>query len=484
MNNLKTENLINYTDYDDKKNFIIIKFDDIFDRKNISHHNKYEIKLRKFYNMLPLISNDVNIILNNYIEYSIKLLNFKIRTRKYFNEKFYLNEAENLSEDELKELDKTFIKNISEIYKDPKLIEIIDEYIESTYTISLDSIITKKINIDLQVTDKVNKSILKSAMMIRVITPIICDYLDNAVSYNKRSIFFKINTDIIKIFSDGKENVLNKLEKIVSSRIYQTRYSDTVIWNYYKLLSIDINSLILEIYNNIIDSIICKIMPNQSSIKYLDVVIRKKISYKFQINFPISYKSLKRGQDDDEIDDKDKMEIIMFNSEIDEGNQLINLNTIKQICKKYNFQESEIKNFEINILKNKNLNEIQNYFVQLYFGNKFNYTYCNYSQKVILLMGLIKELTEKGFNYIIKLLQSTINRDTFYISKRKISNKVLNSNEFKKLNEKYLPVLDIFIKDNPVAKILSFKNYKFDNKLDISDTDSYTMEVIKFLNMI
>lgn len=477
MESIILENLKELVTYDDKTNIIYVKFDKIFKRENIKQHNSYEIKLRKFYKSIPNIASGLNIVLNNYIEFAIKLLNFKITTIKKFKNK------REYSEEEINNFDKEFIKNIKELYNDPKLIKIVDEYIESTYTICLDDISTKKINTDLQVTDKVNKVILKAALMIRIITPTICDYLNTAVYSSRRNLFYIINVDIIKLFSDGKQNVLNKLERIVSSRIYQTRYSDTVIWNYYKLLSIDINSLILEIYNSIIDSIISKILPNESSIKFLDVVIRKKIQYKFQINFPISYKSLKRNNEDDDIDDKDKMEMVLFNSEIDEGTQIINLVTIDQICKKYNFSKSDIEEFKKNILKN-NVNEIQKYFIEIYFGSKFDCNCCNYEQRIILLMGLIKDLKNKGFVQIVKLLESTIDRNSYLISKRKISNKILSSIEFKKLNEKFLPYLDIFMKDNPVAKMLSFKNYKFINE-DINDfDDSYTVEVIKFLNMI
>ena len=451
-------------------------FNRIFDRDDISHFNLYEIKMRKYYKTLPNIARDINYIINKYEDFAIMLLNARVTIHSY--------EDNNMTEDE-------FIKSIEYIYRSEEILKIIEEYIESTYDISLDeSNGNKKINTDLQVTDHINKLILRSSVMIRLFIPIICDYVSLNCQNNER-IFIRVFKEIIKITSGDKDIVLNKLNKIVKSRVFQTRYSDTVMWTYLKNMAVDMDTLTIEIYNNIIKTIFCKIEPNTSSIKFLDVVIRNKIEFKFTYNYPISFKSIKIDQNDDnDLDEKDKFEIMLFSSENNEGDICTQVCSVKQICDRYSkdFDEASINEFKEKILKNKIVNEIQKYFLQLYFYKYFNIEYSSEKQRVILLMALIKELNKKGFKTVSLLLNSQIDKNNIYVSNNKrVSIKVLESNEYKKLSRKFLSVLNIFMKDNIIGKLISFKNYKFvneDNESVEFDLDQYLFECIKFLNVL
>lgn len=461
---------IDYVRVNKKENNLVCRFDVLFNREDISHFNVIDIKMRKYYKNLESIARDMNLVLNNYDDFAMFLL--KIRLNIYENEEGYPVDE--------------FIKDLAEIYENENIVNIFDEYIEDTYNICLDEVISKKINTDLQVTDYINKIVLKSAMMIRITIPLLCDYCNN-FECNENYLFLRTFKNIIQNYSDGKDVVLNKLNKIVKSRVYQTRYSDIVMWSYLKNMSVDMDLLVIEIYNNIIRTIICKLEPNTSVIKFLDVVIKRKIEFKFTYNYPLSYKSIKIDQSDDDIDEKDKIEISFFISTHNEGDLYINLATIKQICNKLNFSNEEIEDFSNNILNGKNLNEIQKYFLNIYYSNKFDVSITNEKQRIILLMGLINDLKSKGLYMIPRLLQSTLNRDDLTINNRKLSAKILESTEYKKLSKKYLSVLNIFLKDNIIAKMISFKNYKFiepDDKILDLDLDQYSFECIKFLNMI
>lgn len=459
-----------YVSVNTDKNNLTCRFDVLFNREDIAHFNTIDIKMRKYYKNLPSIARDMNLVLNNYEDFAMILL--KIRLNIYENEEGYPIDD--------------FINDLKELYEDENIIELFDNYIEEGYDISLDTTTTKKINTDLQVTDFINKIVLKSAMMIRIVIPMLCDYANN-FECNENYLFLRTFKNIIQNYSDGEDIVLNKLNKIVKSRVYQTRYSDIVMWSYLKNMSIDMDLLVIEIYNNIIRTIICKVEPNTSVITFLDVVIKKKIEFKFTYNYPISYKSIKIDQNDDDIDEKDKIEISFFISTHNEGDLYINTATIKQICRRFNYSNEDIEEFKEKILHNKNLNEIQKYFLGIFYSDKFDFNVTNEAQRVILLKGMIEELSNKGFNALPRLLSSTLNKDDLTINNRKLSARVIESTEYKNLSKKYLPVLNIFLKDNIIAKMVSFKNYKFiepNEKILELDLDQYSFECIKFLNMI
>lgn len=451
-----------------KENDITVRFDLIFGTDDISHLNVYQIKKRKFYKVLPIVVRDMEYIIHNYEEISPLLLNIRIKTY-----------------DDTKYTDDEFIKDVEGIYKNDEIQSIIEDYIDSTYSISLVSNIPKKINTDLQITDKINKLLLRSAMMIRIVLPIICDYT-RAYDIESERLFTQIFKDIIKYTSGNSDVVLNKLNKIISSRIYQTRYSDIVIWNYLKNMSIDMNLLIVEIYNTIIKAIICKIEPNTSTINFLDVVIKNKIDFKFTYNYPIYFKSIKIDQSDDEIDEKDKMEIMIFVSNTDDGEYLINKATVNKICDKGCFTKAEINEFKEKYLNNNYMNEVQKYVLKLYYNSTFQFKIATEEQRVILLMIMIKELECQGFVLLNQMMKARILDTNVYTSPRKISTKVLRSNEFKKLSKKYLLVQDVFMKDNSLSNLTSFKNYEYEldgKRLEI-DYESYCYECTKFLNLI
>lgn len=462
-----------YVLLDQESKNIHVRFDKIFDRDDISQHNIYRIYKIRFYKFMDLIVDDMNIIFNNDdSDIAKEYLLFKIKISESIE-----NNEEYSKED--------FINDLEELCNDEVLHEIIDAYIEDTYDLKLNDIDGKKINIDLQVTDEINKIILKSAMCMRIVLPIICDYLCNKENINEDKIFFAIFRNIIKSFSDNTEYVLNKLFKIVKSRVYTRRYSDKVIWKFLQNLSVDMNLFVDELYESIISSIIVKIRPNTSSIQFIDVVLKKKIDSKFFIKYGLVCKPLRSMKSEKDSDERDRLNEMILLSSTDESNLILNRLTINDIINKYKkSSDVDIEWVKNDLLKGKNINEIQNYFMKIFYGNKFIFDIATEEQRRFLLANMIENFESDGLMELVKINSSTLADDNPTYIHSRISNKIKKSRNFISVLNKYVDVSDIIEKENFIKKICLFRNYSLldiDNNPVTINENNYNEEVLRLL---
>ena len=445
---------IEYAIYLENENSIYIRYDKIFKDDTLAPYCNYDIGKRKYYKILDFIKNDINLLLNSNDSVAEKYL-MNLFTMKY---KVSTTDSVNDYKEE------NFIKDMENIFKDKLIYNFIDSYIEDTYTISLDKAIeenkenksSNKIIPDLQVTDETNKILLKSAMMIRLCIPSVCDYSNK---YKNNKIINKIFSNIIVHFSNGSNKVLNKLAVIVRSRISVTTFSNQVIWNFLTNLHMDKDIVAVRFYNNLIEAILCKIEKNKSAIKFLDVVLRQKVTYIFTFNYPMKFKSLKTYQDED-MDEKDRVEMQYFinnKSEIELYTRQLDIaKACYRIKDKY---KDEISKFKEN-LKNERVNEIQKHIMDLYYYDDLNINLANEDEKMILLYNIYRDFKKKGYEQISK------------------------SNKFFQINKNYSQILDILMKDNPIARYIDLKNYSYldenDNEVNI-DGKAYNDEMLSLI---
>jgi hypothetical protein len=457
----------NYVTHNEQTRVIEIAFDKLFNRDDISHMNNFAINKRSYYNCLDLISNDLNLVLNRYHDLAYSLLEIRYYMLTNKAEYTYMN----------------FYKDIERLFLDnPNLIQVITDIVDEEYTLDLNETSTgKKINVELQVTDELNKVYLKSSILMRILIPLLCDF--NSDDDTTESLIYDIFTEIIKRFDGNSTSALNKLYKIIYSRVFQTKYSDVVIWTYLKNMSVDLMIIIKKYYKIIIKNIFPKINHNSSVISYLDVVIKQKLKFLFTYKYPISYKPLKaETTDDEELSEQERMEINLLRN--DQGMSIINemsiMQEISKIKKKYSVTDTEIKEF----IDGRQLNSIQIYLVKIFYADKIK---INSNKKDIfyLLYGMKRELEDMNFSIIPDILSCSIAQNVRKMNNRKkLVEKVVSSEKYTYLLKSYLPIKNILDKNNVILSLMTIKNSKFLNKekeeMDFS-TEQLAEEVLDLL---
>lgn len=422
---------------------IIIRYDKLLGREDVADKNIYTINRRSYYKILPLIANDINYVISRHEKLIYDMLSIRIRI--YGEKESYT------------ELD--FYNDLEDIVNDKDLLGIIEEYIDSSYTLNLNCVERRNVNEELQLTDDVNKILLKSSVMMRLLIPILCDYKYHD---KKDIIFLNIFKKCIKVFSNDTENALNKLYKIIYSRIFQTKYSDVVIWKYLKNLTSDPQLFTTRVFKSIIKSILPKLENNKSCISFLDVVIRQKLHFEFTYNHPMSFKAIKvTSSDSDDLDEREKMEINSNLLKGDEGILMINrcsiFQEIKEIKKTFNVSHDDIELFKT---KTK-INSIHFKLLELYYSDKFSIV-CDNEEMIYLTLGMYNDLILKGFSLIPKILLSKIDeRERRINSRRKLIEKVISSQKYKNVLKKYIPIRNIMDKNNAILSLTTIKNNKF-----------------------
>jgi hypothetical protein len=473
------EGMYEFAVYDQESHCIIIKFDKIFNRDSIKQHNIFKIQHKRYYSegtansstkpMLPTICNDINYVMNQN--------NDSIRSYALFSTKIALKDKKPYELETFKEDVYKFIDDIK--------VDIVN-YVESNYELDL-SETNEKINTDLQVTDEMNKIFVESAVAMRIVIPIICDYtLNNKID----GIFYDIfRTIMIKFtqLNEEKNNPLTKLRSVVRSRVEQTKYANKKIWKFISNYTTDMKLICEEFNVQLIESIIPKLDINRSAIKYIDVVLRKKLDFAFTFNFTFEFRPLRNLENDDDTDERDRLNETIFTNRKNEGQLVLNKLTIKQHISQYIYDnditDDIIDEFKTNVLKNKNLNNIQNYFLFITFGKIFEVNVATEKDRVILLHELIHDLEEDGFIELPKILKSTVENEIDI--RNKVGGKKLKSQDgFLKIIKKYEDVVDIIDNDNFIIKMISFKNYRYlddeDNQI-IINPNNYEREVISFI---
>ena len=447
---------------------VYINFKKLFNRDDVAEYCVFKIHLRKYFKIIDLICDDLNYILNQNNDSARMILNMNV--------KISLSEAgvQEYNNEQFKEDIYTFIETISDDIK---------EYVESTYCLHLDDT-NARINKDLQVTDEMNKKIVSSAVCMRIIIPIICNYLLKEPE-DEEKLVYQIFREVVVMMSDNTDCALNKIQRIVQSRIEATNYNNKAIWKKLFDKNDDTKTIILSFYKNIIDAIIPKIEKDKSSIQFIDSVLKNKIDHLFMSKFSADYKPLKSLDNDDDSDERDRINEFSFISNKSEDLLLLNRLTINNIIdsfiKEYELTPNDFKEFERTCINGKNINNIQNFFLNIYYLKDFNYAVTTEKQKQYLLWKMLYELSFEGYEELIEMLSSNLSDEEQYLSTR--VSKIKNNRDYVKIFKKYSNVIDIIEKDNFVCKAISFKNLIYINpetKETVEFTNKIDDDILKF----
>jgi len=416
--------------------------DDLFD---------FDVSIRAYSSSMNQIMIDLNYIFNEYPEFAYKFIAIK--------QEILLNEK--LSVQEISDLIKSVV--MDEHYRD--IVKSIDE---STYTLEDDdeSFTRKKSDIqDLQITKETNKLIIETAFSLRVSIPLMYGYLMRHPRDNSEmnEIFYKLFEDIIIEYSRSTDTeILNKLYKIISSRVKATTYTDKVIWNYLRNLSIDASSLTDEIEKSIIRQSIHKIVMNKQVISFLSVVIKYKISFSFHVKYPLSYKPFQTSGDDDsdDIDENDKMSLTLqykLNDITSRSNEL----TIDSFIREKITEGVVTKDEFLKVAEHLTvINDFQKSMLKMYYSDKFKIIDYRDKKVIILLIIMYKELLPL-YKLIPQLLLSVRDNDSNRRGINRMTKPVRNSQKFKELNTEFDWIADRIKVKNPIIEMGVISGYDF-----------------------
>lgn len=420
---------------------------------------EHHLQQKSFQGITDKIINDYNFILNEYKELGIKL--FKFRTRMITEGKEY-----NVY---------NFLIDCLEFINDNKLRSIVKAMDDSTYKLDLDNqkITSKNIIEDLKVNDSCNKVILQSAILTRLMVPIINEYalfistmygLDhNGQKYMINHLNITIFNYICRLVSvENDVNIISKIYKIIEPRVKATNYSDKVIWNFLESYGFDDDIAIHNYINKVIRTIIPKIDVNKSTISFLDVVIKNMIQSNFKFNFTYSHKIISISADDDDENELDKIALIKYHK----SNELEDIVVEASIN---NFIACNFKLYSINKeiinkvgLYLKKLNEFQIAIIKLFYKSKFPLEECTTEQLISLITILKYKMEKERFFNLSKLIISKRSTITDISKCGRVSKDILDSESYSKIKDEFNVLMNKFDKDAYLLKLSSVHSYDFE----------------------
>lgn len=436
---------------------------------NISKMAEFSLSKKMTYGrMTDVISDTMNIIFNNDNNLVVKY--FTIQAGIYitaskqesYTEQRIISEVMNLIEGQY---------------------EFVQKYVDETYIPEEEENDNFK-NKELQFTDTHSKILLCAGMMARFVIPLVTNYMKVFSIKREDDIFIELIVPIMNNFSklyaaEGENiNMVNKLKRLVDSRVLPTMYSDRIIWNY--LPNAGINPIQ---YTNVLNrKIIADIIPKlksegtdpDSSISFLHVVIKNQLKYLFRAKLPISYKSLNVEIEHDEANIFDRcfsksntneltnvIADVQIKSVISKmRKRLESLYETHNIKKSANISYDEYKYFSDHVpITSEQYKIVFLFYMQYVSEYEIFYTITRRDYFELLIL-LTKYLEVRNFRRMSKILISRVCEDSKVSAHRssvskKLISEIQNMSRFKQLNEtKYKFISERFESSDYILNII------------------------------
>ena len=464
----------------DDGNIFGIAFDKIFKQEPLTVFDDFELNSkRNFKNLAPMIletyqqiflddegcvNEDLALVLFNMLYAESKILQKSSKNEPMPYEEF-ISLVDKVTDD-----------------GDKLLMKAIGDFVDSHYALELDKITEetrakkKKVNVELQFSDRHAKDLLKIAYLYRIMIPLVSVYF----MYNKNNLvsvvadspdfdemmldvdesveelkFDEANSKIFAYlfdkFATNPEALRNKLYKFTSSRVSKTSFSDKRFWQIAKNVAVTEKTESLEIYKKLLTNAIPKlsIQKDKNAISFLQSVINNQIDFLFQNKFrdkfiPISIETSKYSPDDNDsnnVSEFEKMELLTTRK--DEGSFIIRklniADVLPTIPEKMGVavDDSEVKQ----LMKTLQRNSIQEGIVSMltfkYFNDKDAMKYVTFYQYCYLVVACKKYLELKKFIYLPKILiyRCEKHKERSNICGKKVRPDILNSKKYRELFE-------------------------------------------------
>lgn len=421
---------------------------------------------------LDKISMNLKILIDNSDEFACKYIEIKqkLMDEKRYTKTDFLNDlkelckygkdiANEIIEDNYKPTEEAPVE-IREEAKDIKFIEENEPKKKRGRQV--------KNNEELQFTDTHTKIILKSSFLIKSIIPLIFLMINKDDPKNKDKFSLECYGICFNTFKEEDIDILNKIHKIVNSRIRTTHYSDRPIWNLLKTMSIDPNTVCTDFYKKIILDIIPKLDYDKSVISFLHATLKNLLSYLFRYNFEIDYRPINLCDISDENNERltnfERLEFHIKQQDESEG-YCVDAKLKGLLISILKNKEFKITKKEIDYYKDKiQINPIQNNLLFLYLAKyvgRFNASYnMKYGDYVICLIHFKKWLKANNLNFLSNWITATFpaefKKDKKVINTKDFTNNLINSKGYKFIMEKKFKYMSEQLSKNLILpKIIS-----------------------------
>lgn len=360
-------------------------------------NNFFPINRKRVYlSILDKVVNDLKYIFENYEDF----------IDKYIEAKLTVDEADECDTEE------GFITYMEEfIIKDEVLQSIIRERVNDEYNITIEN--NTNGNEELQFKDSYAKLLICSSMMCRVILPFICAFMERHDIKKEQDFTVRTFTGIFKVFNKDENgdfvDLPSKITCFITSAVDNTLYSDKVIWEYLKNLSINDRTLQMDLFRKVIRDTLPKLDINRSVVSFLHVVIKQQIIFTFTQNVKINFHpitQIRTENSDGAMSQFTRVEMRLVAA--DEMSYLMDKETIHGIVSKLKSKYTK-KEFDY-FLKNISSNPIQVRLVSSHINSqdRVNLMLCNREEYVYMLMSAYEWFSTKGFPHLAALVISKI----------------------------------------------------------------------------
>ena len=398
---------------------------------------------RIFLTTLPLIEEDYNLIIPlipDLIE-SLYILKYEIDTKAITSES-------------------DLVFRIFETFCRDDLKEVITELVKKLHTISIEA---ADKNEELQFTDSMARLVVSISIICRLTIPFLSHYLfvndikkDEGLFFDSFSMFYEY-FDKDDLGSDM--DIAAKLNKLVTTNVDNTLYSDKVIWNYLQNISMNSKILTIDLFKRVVRDIIPKITINKSIISFLHVVLKRQLKFQFTQNIKINFKPISAIRTENESGNKvnpftkieqklvrsNELDVIIHRETL---NEFIKSNSVLKVKDELNYYMSNVVITQLQV-------KILNFYISKIIGSGINIFLCNKREFIELLMITHKWLIDNKFVLLSKVLLSTpiVKANIKNFSKGVLLMTIIESRVYEKLTKKYSVLED---KINEGKIIISF----------------------------
>lgn len=432
--------------YDGK--LIIIPFDKIFERENLSTLNTFIIKKESYVNKFPELTHYINYFIKYYDKDNELLM-------AYLKLKFLIDNKKNhisLS---------AYIKSVYTILLTDTMQEKIKQMVEDNYYIDLSSKTDIKYNESLEFTVDHAKVMMQISMSMKLMMPVLFHYLNTYNLMKERKYIFRFYEGLFDMYGDDID-IYNKLWISCWSKVNVNYIRNKVIWEQREVFGVEPLTKMKEFLNDkIISETMFRYSFDKNIISFNYVILDKQLGYFLIEQYKENRIELSGKKDALGLSGLDKLE--MNASKLDESMVILSevniKKTIKRLEKKIGTKVSkeEIEYYRENMSITKFQTQLVFYYYAKYFYGYQNLNMINRTQYFKLLILMKKRLQYQGFVYLPQILTANIESrlNTRTIQNSKFLSKIETSSIYQSIITDKYDTLEDINKGTLIMNILS-----------------------------
>jgi hypothetical protein len=488
--------------YDGK--LVVIPFDKIFNKKEISVLNTFNILKDSYVRQLNSITLYINYFIKYYDEDNDLLFAY-LKLKSIADNKS--NERMSLP---------IFIQFVYNVLLTDSICDKIVDMVEDNYYVDVDNNTGKKYNEALEFTNEHAKVLMQISVAMKLMIPIMLHYI-NKIKYNKekdrtknrkrnhlfsyKAYMYKFYAGLFNIFG-GDIDIYNKLWISTWSKINVHYNANKPIWDQRAIYG---TTTVTHMDELLRDKIICENMFkytfNKNAISFNHVVLRNQLGFFICEKYQTNRIELSSKKDVSGLSGLDKLE--MNTIKLDESVAILSemniKTTIKSIEKQMRMKVSkdELQYYQKHLTITKFQVQLCQYFYARIFGGYRDLSFLTRKNYLKLLILLKKRLRLQGMMYLPDILTSNIDGrlNARTIRNDKFLSKIEQTPLYRSIVDNKYSVLDDINKGDLIIGLLStlintkFTIVDYDNEDKLGETievnqDAISDEFLNYLNQL